>query len=62
MKFRTIIDSKSKGRLLVELIGDDIKIMDSNFNEVKLTEAEVAKIKAILAYELKYSSLKAGFY
>lgn len=50
---RTIIESKNRGRLLVELIGDSIKIMDSNFNEIELPESEVAQIKAILTHELK---------
>lgn len=50
---RTIIESKTKGRLLVELIGDDLKIMDSNFNPIELTEIEVAQIKAVLTHKLK---------
>lgn len=49
---RTIIESKSRGMLLVELIGDSIKIMDSNFNEIELPETELAQIKAILTHKL----------
>lgn len=50
---RTIIESKSKGRLLVELIGDSMKIMDSNFNEIKLPDIEAEQIKAVLTHKLK---------
>lgn len=50
---RTIIESKSKGRLLVELLDDSIKIMDSDFNEIELTEIEVEQIKAVLTHKLK---------
>lgn len=50
---RTIIESKSRGSLLVEMLDDNIKIMDSDFNEITLPETEVAQIKAVLTHELK---------
>ena len=49
---RTIIVSKSRGTLTVELIGDDLKVMDSDLNEIKLPETEVAQIKAVLTHKL----------
>lgn len=53
---RTIIESNSIGHLLVEMIGDDIKIMVSNFNPIELSETEVAQIKAVLTYKLNTQS------
>lgn len=50
---RTIIESKNRGRLLVELLDDNIKIMDSNFNKLELPEVEVEQIKAILQHKTK---------
>lgn len=49
---RTIIESKNRGRLLVELLDDSIKITDSSFNEIELTEIEVAQIKAVFTHKL----------